>query len=124
MTQVVLKINEWKCNKIFLVTEDKMILMNFKKFFGNICVTTEKDYVNYDGQKNIGFYNSDRPNDKFLRGREYLTDIAILSKLDYLVAARANGSLGAMIMKTDGYKDLLIFNFGLYGVIAPQEFLL
>ena len=123
MTQVVLKIEEWNCNKIFLVTEDKNIVVNFKRFFGNDCITTEKDYVDYDGQENISHYNSNRPNDKFLRGKEYLTDIAILSKLEYLVAARANGSLGAMIMKTDGYKDLLIFNFGLYGVVAPQEFL-
>ena len=124
MTQVVLKINEWKCNKIFLVTEDKMIFMNFKNFFGNFCITTEKDYVDYDGQKAICWYGSERYNDKFLRGKEYLIDMAILSKLDYLVAARTNGSLGAMIMKTDGFKDLLIFNLGLYGVIAPQEFLL
>ena len=123
LTHVVLKINEWQCNKIFLVTEDKEIVAAFKDFFGNFCVTTEKNYVNYDGQKGIGFYNSDRPNDKFLRGKEYLMDIAILAKLDYLVAARTNGSLGAMILKTDGYKDLLIFNFGLYNLISPQEFL-
>ena len=44
VSMVVSKLREWNCNKIFLTTEDKNIAENFKRIFGDICVTIEREY--------------------------------------------------------------------------------
>ena len=121
MSHVLLKFNELKCNKVFLVTEDKNILESFKQVFGDKCLTTNKTYVNYDGRRTIGYYHASRENDHYLRGKEYLIDIKILSKLKYMVAARTNGSIGAMIMAEDGFDEVMTFNLGKYGMITPED---
>ncbi|MBR4383882.1 MAG: hypothetical protein IKP64_10035, partial [Selenomonadaceae bacterium] len=46
-SMVVVKLREWKCNKIFLATEDKNILQIFKNFFGDLCVTFDREYIDY-----------------------------------------------------------------------------
>lgn len=37
-SMAVAKLKEWDCNKIFLATEDKIIVQIFKKFFGSRCI--------------------------------------------------------------------------------------
>lgn len=63
---VVEKIREWKCNKIFLATEDKKIVQAFKQVFGKLCVTFDREYVNYQPGQAVGAVRIDRPNDRLL----------------------------------------------------------
>lgn len=36
------KLRDWNCNKIFLATEDKNIVTDFKNFFGDLCVVYDR----------------------------------------------------------------------------------
>ena len=38
-----------------------------------------------------------------------------------MVAARTNGSIGAMIMAEDGFDEVMTFNLGKYGMITPED---
>ena len=78
---------EWNADIIFLKAEDSQTINAFRKEFRNILVTIEKmEISNYDGSKNVAGWGFERPNDAYLRGVEYLTEVAILSRCDFLVA--------------------------------------
>ena len=111
--------NQWSCNKIFLATEDYDIVARFKEFFKDVCVITKRQYVHYDGRQSIAFYHTNRENDFYLLGKEYLTQIVILSKCNCLLASLCGGTTGAILM-SDGFENTVIFNLGRYGAqIAP-----
>ena len=109
---------QWNCNKIFLATEDYRIVIRFKEFFKDACVITNRAYIKYDGQGPIGFYHLNRANDFFLLGKEYLTQIMILSKCNCLLASICGGSIGAALM-ADGFEKIAIFNLGTYPGFSP-----
>jgi len=108
---------KWQCNKIFLATEDKSIVEFFKRVFGNLCVTLDREYVDYKSGEDVALVRIDRPNDHFLQGREYLTQIVLLSTCNSFVAARCSGTLGVMMM-TDAFEHTYFFNLGRYGLIT------
>ena len=116
---VVEKLREWQCNKIFLATEDKNILQIFKQVFRDICVTFDREYVDYkpDTQKFLASYRIDRPNDRYIQGKDYLTQMVLLTMCNSLVAARCSGSAGVMMM-ADKFEHTYFFNLGRYGVIS------
>ena len=114
---VVVKLREWQCNKIFLATEDKNILQVFKNVFKNLCVTIDREYVNYDPQKFLYQCQIDRANDNFLQGKDYLTQIVLLSMCNSFVAARCSGSVGVMML-AESFEHTYFFNLGRYGVIS------
>lgn len=111
------KLKKWNCNKIFLATEDVTIARGFKNFFGDICIMTNRDYVNYDYQTAapIGWYHTKRENDYFLRGKDYLTDMGILSKCNSFITGRTCGSMGVMML-AENFENVMAFNLGRYGV--------
>lgn len=113
---VLAKLQEWHCNKIFLATEDKDIVQTFKNFFGDTCLTYDREYVNYVPGKRLGCYSIDRPNDHFLQGKDYLTQIVLASMCNCFVAARCQGSVGVMMM-ADKFEHTYFFNLGSYGVV-------
>lgn len=117
VSTVVSKIKEWDCNKIFLATEDKNFVQIFKKIFGDICVTFNREYVNYKQGEAISLVRIDRPNDHYLQGKDYLTQMVLLSLCNSLVAARCGGSVGVMMM-TEHFENTYFFNLGRYGVIT------
>lgn len=114
---VVEKLREWKCNKIFLATEDKFIAQTFKNTFGDFCVMFDREYVDYMPGKFLGEIQIDRPNDCFQQGKDYLTQMVLLSTCNSFVAARCSGSVGVMMM-TDKFEHTYFFNLGRYGVIS------
>lgn len=104
----------FQIDKIFVVTEDKKIVEKLQKEFGDKIILNKKNYVDYNGGY-IGDYKSDRANDSFLRGKEYLASIVMLSKCNYLVASRASGVVGAELF-SDGWEYHYIFDLGCYPV--------
>ena len=100
---------KWNCNKIFLATEDYDIVTRFKEEFADDCLVVDRQYVNYDGRGHLALYHINRKNDFFLLGKEYLTQIVILSKCNCLCAMAGNGTAAAMIM-SDGYERVAIFD--------------
>ena len=110
---------QWQCNKIFLATEDKNIFLRCKEEFGDDCITSEMAYADYGGQGVINDYNVDRENSLYLKGKEYLTQMVILSKCKDLLLSNCSGSVGLMMMH-EGIEHCVVFNLGLYGVHTPS----
>ena len=54
-----------------------------------------------------------RKNDKYLRGREYLINILLLSECDCLVAGSAGGTYGALLIGKE-YEYQYIYDLGVY----------
>ena len=118
LTKVIEKLNEWRCNKIFLATEDKNFVQIFKNVFGDICVTIDRQYINYDSQKAVplGFCHMDRENDHYILGKDYLTQMVIISTCNCFVCGITSGSVGVMMMSD--FENVHAFNFGKYGQIG------
>lgn len=105
---------EQNCNKLFIATEDKSVLMMFEKEFGDRCLTNKRRLVDYQDGMDVPTIRIDREDDCYIRGVEYLTTIAMLSKSYAFVGGRTSGSVGAMLL-SDGFKYQYIFDLGRYG---------
>ena len=88
----------------------------FKQVFKDFCVTFDREYVTYVPGNAVGVMRIDRPNDYFLRGKEYLTEMVLLSMCNAFVTARCSGSVG--VMMADKFEHTYFFNLGRYGVIG------
>ncbi len=110
-------IAQWRCNKIFLATEDFNVVTRFKNIFKDMCVVTDRQYIKYDGRTLLSSYHLNRKNDHFWLGKEYLTQMVILSKCNCLLTSICSGAAGMMMMST-GFEQVAVFNLGQYGV-AP-----
>ena len=119
MSILVEKMEEWHCNKFFLATEDKRIVHVFKNVFGDLCITLDREYVDYNPQTDMSTAMSriDRPNDHFIQGKDYLTQMVLLSTCNSFVAARCSGSVGVMML-ADKFEHTYFFNLGKYGMIG------
>lgn len=108
------KLKEWNCNKIFLATEDYRFVEVFKNTFGDLCITTDKEYVDYNLKKGAGYYRFNRDNDYFLRGKEYLTEIVLLSMCNSFIAAVCSGATAALVMSNNRFENIFTFDLGTY----------
>ena len=115
LTKIIEKLNEWRCNKIFLTTEDINIAVTFKRIFGDICIILEKGYVKYDARKWVNECHAGNENYR-QRGLEYITETVLLSTCNCLVASRCGATIGAMMM--GNFENVYTFNFGKYGKIG------
>lgn len=114
------KLRAWKCNKIFLATEDDSIVQFFKDTFvdgfGEFFVILDREYIDYKlGQQKIAAIRINREDDYFLQGKEYLTEMVLLSLCHSFVTARCSGSTGVMML-AEHFENTFAFNLGQYGV--------
>ena len=114
---VVEKLQQWQCNKIYLATEDKTIVQAFKQIFGDLCVTFDREYVDYKQERFVNAVHIDRPNDHFRQGKDYLTQMMLLTACNSFVAARCARATSVMMM-TEKFEHTYFFNLGRYGVIG------
>ena len=89
----------------------------FKQVFGNLCVTFDREYVDYKQDKFVSLMRIDRPDDHFQQGKDYITQMVLLSTCNSFVAARCSGSVGVMMM-TEKFEHTYFFNLGRYGAIS------
>ena len=80
-------------------------------------MTFDKEFVDFSPEKAVGEFHLDRENDHFLRGKEYLMEMALLSMCNSFVTARCSGSAGVMVLAED-FENVFAFNLGRYGVIS------
>ena len=104
---------ERNCKWIYLATEDEQYYQAFLNQFGDELRVTEAKRCVEDGKFNINDISYDRENDKYLKGREYLINIMLLSKCTCLLAGAAGGTYGATLL-SEGYEQQYIFDLGLY----------
>ncbi|NBJ91320.1 O-fucosyltransferase family protein [Parablautia muri] len=105
--------DKYSCTYIFLATEDKAIYDVMKTQFGDKLLTVETTRYITSGKENINDMHSDRNEDKYLKGKEYLVSVWLLSKCNCLVAGNVGGTHGALLM-SPGYEYSYIFDLGLY----------
>ena len=117
VSKIVDLLPDWHCNKLFLATEDKTIAATFKDVFKEYCVTLDKAYLDYKVGDWITSQRIDRANDHFLQGKEYLTEMFLLSTCTSFIASRNSGSVGVMML-TNKFEHTYFFNLGKYGMIT------
>ncbi|MGN0497182.1 MAG: hypothetical protein ACI4GW_13225 [Lachnospiraceae bacterium] len=108
------KYKEWACDKIFLSTEDEEAIRIFKNVFGKDVVYTDQLRYSNTGKNWLSDINNKRENDRYLRGEEYLTTIAILSRCNSLISGVSAGSVMSIIMNNNGYQHVYIIDKGVY----------
>lgn len=105
-------------HSIFLVTEDEKIFEAVNKKYANMCKTVSFDqYIkDYTGDKLLAHDQSIYELDAspYVRGMNYLVKLIILSKCNYLIAGKTNGSWASCIF-SGGSNYQYIFNLGKYG---------
>ena len=106
---------KYGCNKIFVGTEDIAVALRFREEFGDCLVTNQQEYINYTEEKGVPEYRIDRENDYFLRGKEYLTTIVMLSRANCFIGGRTSGTVGVMLL-SEGFEYSYVYNLGRYGM--------
>ena len=114
------KMREWKCNKLFLATEDKNIFKIFQESFGDYLLTFNKTFADYKLGKSIGGTRIERENDHFLSGKDYLIEMMLLSKCNSFLASGGSGNNGVMLFAED-FENTYTFRLGSYGVYAKYK---
>lgn len=104
---------EWKCDYIFLATEDEGAVEKFKEVFGDKLKYAKRLRYPTDLVSSIG-YQFDREADAYLKGEEYLIDIYILSRCTCLMAGRSGILAATLPMNNLQYEHKYIFDLGLY----------
>jgi hypothetical protein len=119
LKDAVVKVKEcllqWKCNYIYVATEDADIYSSFENEFGDILIRddsfrwTQKDLSG--GKSNSNLFSSTI--NKKAEGIKYLTQICLLSKCTSFVGGNTRGTLGVLLM-TEGFENQFVFDLGLY----------
>ena len=104
---------EYKCNKIFLGTEDFDIYTAFVKRYSEKVVTNRNDFVEYHGENSIGKLINNQVTDVKREGMDYLVTIVILSKCNCFIGGNTSGTVGVMLLEK-GFEYKYIFDLGLY----------
>lgn len=104
-------LEEYHCKWIYLATEDEQYYQIFREYYKERLKVTEAKRCNTEGNINDVVYH--RKNDKYLRGKEYLINILLLSKCNYFLAGTVNGTWGAMLL-SKGFEYKKVFNLGVY----------
>ena len=97
---------------IYLATEDENIWNMFNEAFPGIIVSYQKKHFSTTSGENINDIANENSS-PYIRNREYLTSIAILSKCNVLLAGATGGSIGALLM-SDHYEFYHIYQLGTY----------
>ena len=109
------KIVTWKIDYIFLVTEEEETIKIFKDIFKDKLLYIDCPRISNYGKKTAVSctIRHNRRLDKYLSGKEYLIEVYLLAKCNYLIGA-INSSVIIANIWTKGYKDIYIFDKGVY----------
>lgn len=102
-----------KCEWIYLATEDEKAYREFHAAFGERLRMTDAKRCENIGNRNINDISYGRKNDRYLKGREYLLNILLLSECDCLVAGSAGGTYAALLMGGE-YEYRFVYDIGTY----------
>lgn len=107
-------LDERKCDRIYLATEDKIFFERFKSRYGDKIIAMNVERHISKGNENINDLRRAQHKDDYTMAREYLINILLLSKCNCLVAGNTSGSIGALLLNKE-YEYKYIFNLGVYG---------
>ena len=109
------KMNEWGADYIFLASEEERVIDKFKLAFG-------EEKIRYNNAMRFDCFNDgilaelplERKNDPYLRGKEYLTSVYMLSRCNYLIGTYVGATVAALEINGGQYKDVYIIDLGIY----------
>jgi hypothetical protein len=109
---------DYRCNYVFLATEDADVLNRFKVEFGEklLYVNQKRVSKNEMGEKGYLAAINQQKNkglDTFSKGIGYLSATYLLSKCNCYIAGRTGGSKGVLIM-SEGFEYKKLYDLGLY----------
>lgn len=99
--------------KIYLATEDAGIYQELCNRYGEKIVSMDVERYITDKTENINDISVKKSTNKYQMGKDYLINILVLSKCDYLLAGNAGGSQGALLFR-DTKSAKYIFDLGRY----------
>lgn len=99
--------------KIYLATEDAGIYQELCNRYGGKIVSMDVERYITDKTENINDISVKKSTNKYQMGKDYLINILVLSKCDYLLAGNAGGSQGALLFR-DMKSAKYIFDLGRY----------
>lgn len=106
---------EWKCDFVYLATEDADIYDLFVAHFRDKLILDDahrwrtSDLLDGKSNANLFFDKKEKCNE----GVKYLSQIYLLSQCTCFIAGSTRGSLGAMLM-SEGFEKHYIYNLGFY----------
>lgn len=106
--------------EIFLVTEDSSVYDAFKEKYGNRVLVSEQKRRKLTDKVFLSELVNSEKEDVFIRDKEYLRAIYLLSGCKKLVAGRTSGTVATMIM-SEGFEDVFLWNSGRYGDALEEE---
>lgn len=116
ITQIKKIMQEYNFEQIFLATDERSTIKEFREEFGDKLVYYQDTYRG-DGNSSIAFARDTRENHKYKLGLEVIRDAETLVACNGLVAGLSNISLYAQIKKKaleDKYEYINILDKGVY----------
>lgn len=106
--------NRYKCDYIYLATEDSKIESAFFQTFKDKLITTQCTYSENTGNDFLSAIYQKENNDLYKINLDYLTAIVLLSKCNCFIGARTCGTTVALLL-SDKYEYFHVWNEGHYG---------
>lgn len=104
---------QYHCEQIFLGTEDKDIFLKLKKRYGKKLFTNRSNFIEYHGENSIGKLVSNKVEDAYREGMDYLVTIVTLANCNYFIGGHTSGTVGVVLMN-EQFEYCYIFDLGLY----------
>ena len=101
--------------KIFVCTEEQIIIDSFKKEFGNRLIYIERPRhtkKSYDITKNVMSQSSNRINNRYFSSLEYIAEVEGLLRCDYVIGTFTNAMYYISIKNTQLNKKIEVFDYG------------
>lgn len=110
---------EYKCKYIYVASDSDQAIQKLKREFGTEIIfhTDQKrfDCFGNSGAKVLSDIHFDRENDSFIKGKEYLQSVYLLSKCDVLYGSLIGATLGGICLAGNrGFKHIEIYDEGTY----------
>lgn len=105
-------IEEYKCTKIFLMTEDRSYYQACKNEFGDMLTVYNDKFTTY-ASGSIGKAMYEQASSKYLMGMEYLIETLLLGKCNCLCAGCVSATVGVLLMANE-YEYIYLFDLGIY----------
>lgn len=115
INEVKRKLKEWNMDYVYLSTDDENAVIAMKEAIGEkkfLCY--ERKRFSNTGKRKLAFISFDRERDRYIKGVDYLTEISLLAKCDSIIAGKAGGTAGALLLNQMKYEQEYFFELGLY----------
>ena len=106
---------DWQLYLFLLIPVIYIIIYRYVPMGGVVIA-----FKDYKVRKGVPEYRISRENDYYLRGKEYLTTIVMLSRADCFIGGRTSGTVGMMLL-SDGFEYSYVYNLGRYGMDGFSE---